>query len=81
MGKFYLAIDIGASSGRHIIAEIVDGKIKGVASGNATVSQEGIITGGDEGEANVTATLEFPGRDTLTTTLDPRQPFCIPLSL
>ena len=27
MGKYYLAIDIGASSGRHIIAEIVDGKI------------------------------------------------------
>lgn len=28
MGKYYLAIDIGASSGRHIIAELVDGKIK-----------------------------------------------------
>ncbi len=28
MGKYYLAIDIGASSGRHIIAEIVDGKIQ-----------------------------------------------------
>ena len=28
MGKYYLAVDIGASSGRHIIAEIVDGKIK-----------------------------------------------------
>ena len=28
MSKYYLAIDIGASSGRHIIAEIVDGKIK-----------------------------------------------------
>ncbi len=28
MGKYYLAIDIGASSGRHIIAEMVDGKIK-----------------------------------------------------
>ena len=27
MSKYYLAIDIGASSGRHIIAEIVDGKI------------------------------------------------------
>lgn len=27
MGKYYLAIDIGASSGRHIIAELVDGKI------------------------------------------------------
>lgn len=27
MGKYYLAVDIGASSGRHIIAEIVDGKI------------------------------------------------------
>jgi len=27
MGNYYLAIDIGASSGRHIIAEIVDGKI------------------------------------------------------
>ena len=27
MGKYYLAIDIGASSGRHIIAEIVNGKI------------------------------------------------------
>ena len=27
MGKYYLEIDIGASSGRHIIAEIVDGKI------------------------------------------------------
>ena len=25
--RYYLAIDIGASSGRHIIAEIVDGKI------------------------------------------------------
>lgn len=28
MGKYYLAVDIGASSGRHIIAEIVDGKIR-----------------------------------------------------
>lgn len=28
MSKYYLAIDIGASSGRHILAEIVDGKIK-----------------------------------------------------
>lgn len=28
MGKYYLAIDIGASSGRHIIAELVDGKIQ-----------------------------------------------------
>lgn len=27
MRKYYLAIDIGASSGRHIIAELVDGKI------------------------------------------------------
>ena len=27
MGNYYLAIDIGASSGRHIIAEIVDDKI------------------------------------------------------
>lgn len=27
MGKYYLAVDIGASSGRHIIAEMVDGKI------------------------------------------------------
>ena len=27
MGKYYLAIDIGASSGRHIIAEVVNGKI------------------------------------------------------
>ena len=27
MGKYYLAIDIGASSGRHIIAEMVDGKV------------------------------------------------------
>ena len=27
MSKYYLAVDIGASSGRHIIAEIVDGKI------------------------------------------------------
>ena len=27
MSRYYLAIDIGASSGRHIIAEIVDGKI------------------------------------------------------
>lgn len=27
MGTYYLAIDIGASSGRHIIAEMVDGKI------------------------------------------------------
>ena len=27
MGKYYLAIDIGASSGRHILAEMVDGKI------------------------------------------------------
>lgn len=27
MGNYYLAIDIGASSGRHIIAELVDGKI------------------------------------------------------
>ncbi len=27
MSKYYLAIDIGASSGRHIIAELVDGKI------------------------------------------------------
>jgi len=27
MGKYYLAIDIGASSGRHILAEIVDGKL------------------------------------------------------
>ncbi len=27
MSKYYLAIDIGASSGRHIIAEMVDGKI------------------------------------------------------
>ena len=28
MSKYYLAVDIGASSGRHIIAEIVDGKIQ-----------------------------------------------------
>ncbi len=28
MSKYYLAIDIGASSGRHILAEIVDGKIR-----------------------------------------------------
>lgn len=28
MGNYFLAIDIGASSGRHIIAEIVDGKIQ-----------------------------------------------------
>lgn len=28
MGKYYLAVDIGASSGRHIIAEIIDGKIR-----------------------------------------------------
>lgn len=28
MGKYYLAIDIGASSGRHIIAELADGKIQ-----------------------------------------------------
>lgn len=28
MSTYYLAIDIGASSGRHIIAEIVDGKIQ-----------------------------------------------------
>ena len=28
MSKYYLAIDIGASSGRHILAEIVDEKIK-----------------------------------------------------
>ena len=27
MSKYFLAVDIGASSGRHIIAEIVDGKI------------------------------------------------------
>lgn len=27
MGKYYLAIDIGASSGRHILAHMVDGKI------------------------------------------------------
>ncbi len=27
MGKFYLAIDIGASSGRHILAHIDKGKI------------------------------------------------------
>ena len=27
MGKYYLAIDIGASSGRHILAHKEDGKI------------------------------------------------------
>ena len=29
MGKYYLAIDIGASSGRHILAHLEDGKITG----------------------------------------------------
>ncbi len=28
MGKYYLAVDIGASSGRHILAEVVDGYMK-----------------------------------------------------
>ncbi len=37
------------------------------ATGNATVTQDGIITGGEEGEATVTATLELPGCDALTT--------------
>ena len=27
MEKYYLAVDIGASSGRHILASMVDGKI------------------------------------------------------
>lgn len=27
MGSYYLAIDIGASSGRHILAEVEDGKM------------------------------------------------------
>ena len=28
MGKYYLAVDIGASSGRHMLGKIVDGKLK-----------------------------------------------------
>lgn len=28
MGKYFLAIDIGASSGRHILGSLEDGKIK-----------------------------------------------------
>ena len=27
MGKYYLAVDIGASSGRHILAELRDGQM------------------------------------------------------
>ena len=27
MTKYYLAVDIGASSGRHMLASLVDGKI------------------------------------------------------
>ena len=28
MGKYYLAVDIGASSGRHILGHLENGKIK-----------------------------------------------------
>ena len=28
MGKYYLAVDIGASSGRHMLASVVDGKMQ-----------------------------------------------------
>ena len=28
MGKYYLAVDIGASSGRHILAHLENGKIR-----------------------------------------------------
>ena len=28
MGKYYLAVDIGASSGRHMLASLVDGKMQ-----------------------------------------------------
>ena len=41
MGKYYLAIDIGASSGRHIIAEIVDDQGNPVPKG---VEGELVIT-------------------------------------
>jgi len=36
-------------------------------TGNATVTQDGIVTGGDEGEATVTATLSLEDGKTLTT--------------
>ncbi len=36
-------------------------------TGNATVAQDGTVTGGDEGVATVTATLELPEREPLTT--------------
>ena len=28
MSKYYLAVDIGASSGRHMLASMVDGKMQ-----------------------------------------------------
>ena len=42
-------------------------KVTYSVTGNATVAQDGTVTGGDEGVATVTATLELPGRDALTT--------------
>ena len=42
-------------------------KVSYSVTGNATVAPDGTVTGGDEGVATVTATLELSGREALTT--------------